>query len=1004
MFMTFAFFPAASLAQAILLNNLTEAGVESSSEIEPNGELMIYLLKDSSWQEAGSLSYDRFLRERKIDLAGIISSTDTVTLRLVQKAGGKAHLDAVLLGGEAPIQVNDEEGMAIRKLSKKDYDVIGLEQGSMVFSFLVNTNSKMLEVSARIEATTISQTPFLFPVQNGEWNISEASDFYTYQMNSKEETSGSDQILSRVANQEPFFKHSCLPGSGHPQGYVYGWVMNDEKNLYVALDVTIDNTMDGDKDYAKVYVKTGAGVKAFKLSAPETRWGKTAFIYTDKVAYQHKVYEFTIPLQELDMDDSKNIGQLSLAFSVYGTAADPIEFEVGDYVYDEDAGTIGIKVIRPRAAFYEGEVRVGYTISEGTAEQGKDYTVQEAVYESTLVFENKQEEATIQIAIIDDDDDEPDQEEFTISIFIAETDHYTEVVGPSQITLSIRDNDRPQIRFNKAAYETIERDGIGIDIQRTGDCEGAATVTYTVNDITTTFDKDYNVGKTGTITLGNGQIQNDDLWISIVNDFEVEEAETFEITLSNPSQGYELGSPSKTIIKIIDNDVLEFDGGVIQFESATYTIDENTDQGQAVITVARTPKEDDYYYAFSTVGEDEGEESIISVVFSTSDGTAVKGSDYTETTGTLTFAEGETRKTFSIPILDDSTVEGNETLSLTLSNPTGDAVLGEQCSATLTIIENDVRSSGGGGGGGSSSAIVPPKEIPPNIANLPDGTIIDRMKGYIAFSDPVKMDDVKKEILLSYNAELSEKNSTHTPRVYYWDAEKNNWVALATYPSEEGKVKAINDGGYKGWFVVFGVIQPAFSDSQGNWADQVINRMNGLGMIEGYPIEGETLLRTAKPERQVTHAEFTMFISRMLNIDIDDPKLSLISVEESKTLLRSKFADVDEIPEWALRATGTLAKAGLLAETGGKFQADMPITRIEAAVMTSKALKVLTTCKPADISKFIDKDEIPDWAKSEIVEGAMTGYPDGTIRPSGNITRAEALTLLYKIFVEGLGW
>ena len=58
--------------------------------------------------------------------------------------------------------------------------------------------------------------------------------------------------------------------------------------------------------------------------------------------------------------------------------------------------------------------------------------------------------------------------------------------------------------------------------------------------------------------------------------------------------------------------------------------------------------------------------STVTVDYATSDGTAVAGSDYTATSGTLTFAAGETDKTVSVPVLDDAHDEGSETLTLVL--------------------------------------------------------------------------------------------------------------------------------------------------------------------------------------------------------------------------------------------------------------------------------------------------------------------------------------------------
>ena len=75
------------------------------------------------------------------------------------------------------------------------------------------------------------------------------------------------------------------------------------------------------------------------------------------------------------------------------------------------------------------------------------------------------------------------------------------------------------------------------------------------------------------------------------------------------------------------------------------------------------------------------------VAYATSDGTATAGSDYTETSGTVTFGPLETSKTVSVLVLDDAHDEGSETMMLTLSNPSG-ARLGDS-TATGTINNHD---------------------------------------------------------------------------------------------------------------------------------------------------------------------------------------------------------------------------------------------------------------------------------------------------------------------------
>ena len=93
----------------------------------------------------------------------------------------------------------------------------------------------------------------------------------------------------------------------------------------------------------------------------------------------------------------------------------------------------------------------------------------------------------------------------------------------------------------------------------------------------------------------------------------------------------------------------------------------------------------------------------VTVDYATSDGTAQAGSDYTAASATLTFNAGETSQTVQVTVLTDSEDEGQETLTLTLSNPS-QATL-DDGTATGTI-EN---------GESSSGTQDPPAEDPPVV-------------------------------------------------------------------------------------------------------------------------------------------------------------------------------------------------------------------------------------------------------------------------------------------------
>jgi PKD repeat protein len=109
--------------------------------------------------------------------------------------------------------------------------------------------------------------------------------------------------------------------------------------------------------------------------------------------------------------------------------------------------------------------------------------------------------------------------------------------------------------------------------------------------------------------------------------------------------------------------------GTLQFSASTYSVNENG--GSATIAVTRTG----------------GSFGALSATYATSDGTATAGMDYTAVSGTFNWADADAAsKTFVVPILDDATVEGNETVNLTLTS----AALGTPSAAVLTIIDNDV--------------------------------------------------------------------------------------------------------------------------------------------------------------------------------------------------------------------------------------------------------------------------------------------------------------------------
>jgi hypothetical protein len=109
-----------------------------------------------------------------------------------------------------------------------------------------------------------------------------------------------------------------------------------------------------------------------------------------------------------------------------------------------------------------------------------------------------------------------------------------------------------------------------------------------------------------------------------------------------------------------------------------------------------------------TVSRVGGSAGAVSVRYATTGGTAAAGPDYDAASGTLTWADGDTTpRTFTVTVLDDSSDEPNDTIDLTLSDPTGGATVGATGTAVLTISDND------------PPLIPPPPPLPPPLPPPP---------------------------------------------------------------------------------------------------------------------------------------------------------------------------------------------------------------------------------------------------------------------------------------------
>jgi hypothetical protein len=230
------------------------------------------------------------------------------------------------------------------------------------------------------------------------------------------------------------------------------------------------------------------------------------------------------------------------------------------------------------------------------------------------------------------------------------------------------------LQFTTSAYNINEGGGTAtITVSRTGGSTGPVSVGYsTATGGTATEAADY-LSTSGTLTWTDADVTPKTFTVPIGDDGEFEGNETVSLALNTPN-GATLGTPRTATLNIIDDDQAPApQPGSVQFTTSAYNVSEGG--GTAIITASRTG----------------GSAGPVSVGYTTdTGGTATEGGDYIFTGGILSWADGDaTDKTFTVSVINDSDVEGDEIINLFLSNPSGGATLGTPNPSTLTIIDDE---------------------------------------------------------------------------------------------------------------------------------------------------------------------------------------------------------------------------------------------------------------------------------------------------------------------------
>jgi hypothetical protein len=231
------------------------------------------------------------------------------------------------------------------------------------------------------------------------------------------------------------------------------------------------------------------------------------------------------------------------------------------------------------------------------------------------------------------------------------------------------------LRWSSSAYSVSEGSGqVVLTVSRSGGSAGAVTVDYAIAGGSATAPPGVGADFGGPLPSGSlmgtlqfgANVMSRTLTIPIVNDSEVEPDEQFTVTLQNPQGGASVGVPGVATVTIVDNDRT----GTAQFSQSTMTVQEFSPS--ASLTVTRTGSTG----AQATVSyEVTGNIALVDPAFRV---------------GTVTFPAGHGSSQLVLPLVGNTTADGNALLTVTLESPlTGGIALGTPNPATVTVVDDE---------------------------------------------------------------------------------------------------------------------------------------------------------------------------------------------------------------------------------------------------------------------------------------------------------------------------
>ncbi|HET7575637.1 MAG TPA: Calx-beta domain-containing protein [Sphingomicrobium sp.] len=335
-----------------------------------------------------------------------------------------------------------------------------------------------------------------------------------------------------------------------------------------------------------------------------------------------------------------------------------VQFAAGDASATE-GGNLTFTITKTGTA--TGSCSVNYATSDGTAGAGSDYTAKSG----TLTFTTAQTSQTVVVATVEDTTYEPSE---TVHLYLTSpTGGATFADDHGVGTITDDDPACGTVSFTIASNGAVTEGGSSVfTVTKSGSAPVSCTVNYATGNATAFAGSDY-TAKSGTLTFTSAQTSQT-VSVATIDDSTTENAETFHMALSAPSNGGSLGSAWDVSATIDDNDIPPCTG-------VSFAVSSNGAVTEGASSI----------FTFTKTGTTS---SSCSVNYGTADISALGGSDYTATNGVLTFTSTQTSMTVSVPTIDDSTIESPETFKMTISSAGGGSTISTPV-ANATLNDND---------------------------------------------------------------------------------------------------------------------------------------------------------------------------------------------------------------------------------------------------------------------------------------------------------------------------